>query len=98
LCNPKKADSEPRLQAYAGPVSVEWPEGQTLRVSPLTPDKLRLQVKQDRDWFSVDGTVAVDEDQVLDMRFLLDRLGRAQGRFVPLDNGRFVALTRQMQA
>ena len=86
------------LQAYPGPVSVEWPEGQKLRVSPLTPDKLRLRVKQDRDWFSVDGTVAVDEDQVLDMRFLLDRLGRAQGRFVPLDDGRFVALTRQMQA
>jgi len=86
------------LQAYAGPVSVEWPEGQKLRVSPLTPDKLRLRVKQDRDWFSVDGSVAVDEDQVLDMRFLLDRLGRAQGRFVPLDDGRFVALTRQMQA
>jgi len=86
------------LQAYAGPVSVEWPEGQTLRVSPVTPDKLRLRVRQDRDWFSVDGTVAVDEDQVLDMRFLLDRLSRAQGRFVPLDDGRFVALTRQMQA
>ncbi len=86
------------LQAYAGPVSVEWPEGQTLRVAPLTPDKLRLRVHQDRDWFSVDGTVEVDEDQVLDMRFLLDRLGRAQGRFVPLDDGRFVALTRQMQA
>jgi len=86
------------LQAYAGPVSIEWPEGQKLRVSPLTPDKLRLRVKQDRDWFSVDGSVAVDEDQVLDMRFLLDRLGRAQGRFVPLDDGRFVALTRQMQA
>ncbi len=86
------------LQAYAGPVSVEWPEGQTLRVAPLTPDKLRLRVKQDGDWFGVDGSVAVDEDQVLDMRFLLDRLGRARGRFVPLDDGRFVALTRQMQA
>jgi len=86
------------LQAYAGPVSVEWPEGQTLRVSPVTPDKLRLRVSQDRDWFSVDGTVAVDEDQVLDMRFLLDRLDRAQGRFVPLGDGRFVALTRQLQA
>jgi len=86
------------LQAYAGPVSVEWPEGQTLRVSPVTPDKLRLRVGQERDWFSVDGTVAVDEGQVLDMRFLLDRLARAHGRFVPLDDGRFVALTRQMQA
>jgi SNF2 family DNA or RNA helicase len=32
------------------------------------------------------------------MRFLLDRLDRAQGRFVPLDDGRFLALTRQLQA
>jgi superfamily II DNA or RNA helicase len=86
------------LQAYAGPVSIEWPEGQKLQVSPVAPDKLKLRVGQDRDWFSVDGTVAIDEDQVLDMRFLLERLDRAQGRFVPLDDGRFVALTRQLQA
>ncbi|MBV8870092.1 MAG: DEAD/DEAH box helicase [Acetobacteraceae bacterium] len=86
------------LQAYAGPVSVEWPEGQKLRVSPVAPAQLRLRVGQDRDWFSVDGTVAIDEERVLDMRFLLERLDRAQGRFVPLDDGRFVALTRQLQA
>ena len=47
---------------------------------------------------AVEGTVAIDEDQVLEMRFLLERLDRAQGRFVPLDEGRFVALTRQLQA
>jgi superfamily II DNA or RNA helicase len=86
------------LQAYAGPVSVEWPEGRKLQISSVAPDKLRLRVDQDRDWFSVDGTVAIDEDRVLDMRFLLERLDRAQGRFVPLDDGRFVALTRQLQA
>jgi len=85
------------LQAYAGSVSVEWPQGRKLQVSPVAPDKLKLRVGQDRDWFSVDGTVAIDEDQVLDMRFLLERLDRAQGRFVPLDDGRFVALTRQLQ-
>ncbi len=86
------------LQAYGGPVSVEWPEGRKLQVNQVAPDKLTLRVGQDRDWFSVDGTVAIDEDRVLDMRFLLERLERAQGRFVPLDDGRFVALTRQLQA
>ena len=86
------------LQAYAGPASIEWPEGQTFRVNPVAPDKLRLRVAQDRDWFSVDGTIALDEEQVLEMRFLLDRLDRAKGRFVPLGDGRFVALTRQLQA
>ncbi len=68
-----------------------------MRVSAVTPGKMKLRVGQDRDWFSVDGTVALDEDQVLEMRFLLERLDRSQGRFVPLGDGRFVALTRQLQ-
>ncbi len=86
------------LQAYAGPISVEWPEGRKLRVSAVAPGKLKLRVAQDRDWFSVDGSVALDEDEVLEMRFLLERLGQARGRFVPLGDGRFVALTRHLQA
>ncbi len=85
------------LQAYTGPATIEWPEGRKFRVSTVTPDKLRLKVAQERDWFSVDGTVALDEGEVLEMRFLLDRLDRAQGRFVPLGDGRFVALTQQLQ-
>ena len=85
------------LQAYAGPVSLEWPEGRKMQVSPVTPDKLALRVAKDRDWFSVDGTVTLDEGQVLEMRFLLDRLDRVQGRFVPLGDGRFLALTRHLQ-
>jgi superfamily II DNA or RNA helicase len=86
------------LRSYTGPVSVEWPEGRTMRVSPVDPGKLKLRVARDRDWFSVDGSVALDEEQVLEMRFLLERLDRVQGRFVPLGDGRFVALTRQLQA
>jgi len=85
------------LRSYAGPVSVEWPEGRTMRVSPVDPGKLTLRVAQDRDWFSVDGSIALDDEQVLEMRFLLERLDRIQGRFVPLGDGRFVALTRQLQ-
>jgi superfamily II DNA or RNA helicase len=86
------------FQAYRGPLAIEWPEGRKLRVAPVSPGKFKLRVGQDRDWFSVDGSVALDDDQVLEMRFLLDRLGQARGRFVPLGDGSFVALTRQLQA
>ena len=86
------------LRSYAGPVSVEWPEGRTMRVSSVSAGNLKLRVAQDRDWFSVEGTVALDEEQVLEMRFLLERLDKSQGRFVALGDGRFVALTRQLQA
>ncbi len=85
------------LQAYAGRVSVEWPQGKKLRVNALPPDRLKLRIAHERDWFTVSGTAQFDEDQVVEMRFLLDRLATARGRFVPLEDGSFVALTRQLQ-
>ena len=86
------------LRAYAGLVTLEWPEGRSMRVSPVTAGSLKMRVGQDRDWFNVEGSATLDDDQVLEMRFLLERLDKAQGRFVPLGDGRFVALTRQLQA
>ncbi|MDD2878297.1 MAG: DEAD/DEAH box helicase [Acidiphilium sp.] len=85
------------LQAYGGPLSIEWPDGQRMRVSRASSDRVKLKVTRDRDWFNVDGTIDLDEDRVLEMRFLLERLGRAQGRFVKLEDGSFVALTHQLQ-
>ncbi len=85
------------LRSYAAPVAVEWPEGRSMRVSPVAAGNLKMRVAQDRDWFNVDGTVALDDEQVLEMRFLLERLDKAPGRFVPLGDGRFIALTRQLQ-
>jgi superfamily II DNA or RNA helicase len=86
------------LAALQEPATIEWPEGRKLRVSAVLPQNMKLRVARDRDWFSVEGSVALDRDQVLEMRYLLDRLDRAQGRFIPLDDGRFIALTRQLQS
>ena len=85
------------LRSYAGPLAIEWPDGRPMRVSPVAAGNLTVRVAQDRDWFNVEGSVALDDEQVLEMRFLLERLDKAQGRFVPLGDGRFVALTRQLQ-
>ncbi|CAH2602818.1 ATP-dependent helicase [Rhodovastum atsumiense] len=89
---------ELQAQVQAGAVLLEWPEGRKLSVSPVESGQLRFKVRQVRDWFSVGGEVAVAEDEVVEMRFLLDRLDRAQGRFVPLEDGRFLALTERLQA
>ena len=86
------------LQAYAGVAVVEWPEGRRLSVDAVTAGQMHVKVRLVRDWFAVSGEVAVGEDEVVEMRFLLDRLDRAQGRFVPLDDGKFVALTQRLQA
>jgi SNF2 family DNA or RNA helicase len=85
------------LQAYPGPVSTEWPEGRELRVRAAGAKGLKLRLAKERDWFSLTGDVTIDEGQVLEMQFLLDRLERAPGRFIALDDGRFIALTHQLQ-
>lgn len=86
------------LQAYTGTVAVEWPEGQRIRVHAASSDRMKVKISRDRDWFNVDGSIALDEDRVVEMQFLLDRLNRAQGRFVKLEDGGFVALTHQLQS
>ncbi len=86
------------LQAQADQVVLEWPEGRKLSIGEVTPRQVRFKVRQLRDWFAVDGSVELGEAEVLEMRFLLDRLDRARGRFVPLEDGRFVALTHRLQA
>ena len=78
-------------------LSIEWPDGRRVGVRTLGAQNMKLRVAQSRDWFTVEGSFAIDDGQVLDMRYLLDRLDRAHGRFVKLDDGSFIALTRQLQ-
>ena len=86
------------LQACSPPVTAEWPEGGKIRVSPpVTPERLSIRLSRARDWFQIRGEVQADEDLILDMQDLIERLGAAQGRFIRLDDGRFIALTRQLQ-
>ncbi len=87
-----------QVQAYTGPVTFEWPEGEALKVSQtVSAQKLSIKLTQKRDWFEVSGKIEIDEGLIVDMQELLSRLDRARGRFVPLDGGRFVALTEDLQ-
>jgi len=75
-------------------IVVEWPEGEEIRVSkPVGPDALRVSVRGGEHWFAVSGEIEVDEGQVVAMREVLEHLREAPGRFVPLGEGRFLALT-----
>ncbi|MBI3929280.1 MAG: hypothetical protein HY319_27285 [Armatimonadetes bacterium] len=79
-------------QLPEGMLTLHWPEGQAYSISrPRGP--LRLSIRKERDWFAVDGRIQVDEELVMDVGDLLDRLQHAAGRFIPLGEGRFLTLT-----
>ncbi|HYA41970.1 MAG TPA: DEAD/DEAH box helicase [Syntrophobacteraceae bacterium] len=81
-----------------GQVVVEWPEGEKLRVTREIPiDRLRMNIRGKTDWFEINGELAVDGNLVLDMKRLLDLIGTTPTRFIPLEEGRFLALTREFR-
>lgn len=78
--------------------TLHWPRGQSFSLRAETGfDSLSLRIKKDRDWFAASGSLRVDEQTVLDLQELLGLLDQAQGRFVPLKDGSFFALTQSLR-
>jgi hypothetical protein len=60
-------------------------------------DRLRLRIRSKTDWFEVDGELQVDDHLVLDMKRLLELLETTKTRFIPLQEGQFLALTQELR-
>jgi superfamily II DNA or RNA helicase len=83
-----------QLQALGETVRVEWPQGERFKLAGMAGLKqFQVKVRASRDWFAVDGQVTLDDGLVLNMQRLLALMGQSEGRFIRLDDGRFLALT-----
>ncbi len=84
----------PALEAIEG---LDWPSGRSVRVMSAGSEAMRVSVKRDGQWFAIDGEIAIDESRVLALGELI-ALSRAQrGRFVPLGEDRWLALTDRLR-
>lgn len=80
-----------------GELLVEWPEGEKLKLLRVAScDHLHIQIKSKINWFELSGRLLADDHLVLDMRELLDRIQTTGSRFVPLGEGRYIALTQEL--
>ena len=78
-------------------IVLEWPEGEKLKISGKASfDNLYLKVKQGNDWFDVSGELRID-DKVISMQLLLQMMENTKGRFIKLDDGKFLALTEEFR-
>jgi superfamily II DNA or RNA helicase len=76
---------------------VVWPEGESFRVVKRADSKsVRINIKRDKDWFAANGEVQIDENKVLDLRTLLERMRESDGRFVALGENQFLALSAEL--
>ena len=75
-------------------IVLQWPEGKALKVSKtLSSEQMKVTVGKKQNWFDLDGELAIDENEVIDMKKLISLVGSAKGRFIQLSDDRFIALT-----
>ncbi|MBN2450409.1 MAG: DEAD/DEAH box helicase [Lentisphaeria bacterium] len=87
-----------QLQAVGPEARVEWPRGRSLSVTrPVDVADLHLDVRRQRDWFAISGNVRVDETLTVSLGELLRLAASATGRFIALDETRYVALTEEFR-
>jgi len=81
-----------------GEVVLAWPEGERLNVSrEVSFSGLRLRIRSRTDWFEIGGELRVDDRLVLDMKRLLELIESDTTRFLPLGEGQFITLTRELR-
>lgn len=86
------------LQALGEAVKVEWPEGEKLRVTRQAGfGQFNLNIQRQRDWFSAEGELRIDDHVVLGLQQLIELLETSPGRFIPLADGQFIALTNEFR-
>jgi SNF2 family DNA or RNA helicase len=86
------------LQALGDFVLLEWPKGKKIQLSNEAGlSSAQFSVRKEKDWFSVEGSLQLDEQQVLDMQQLMRLLSSSPGRFLKLEDGQIIALTRELR-
>jgi len=73
---------------------LSWPEGTPLSIAAEADVKtLNLRLTSAGEWLRADGEVVIDETLSVPLALLLEQSERAEGRFIALDEHRFVALS-----
>lgn len=85
------------LEARKEDIRIAWPEGQKFRMAgSLSPLQFKASIRKKEDWFAISGSALLDEGLTLDLMVLLNSTRRV-GRFIALEDGAFVALTREFE-
>jgi superfamily II DNA or RNA helicase len=97
LADPEQAlalvEGLPALPAVA---ALDWPRGKPVRVVTVDARGLSVSVQSARDWFSLSGRARIDDNLVLSLQDLLAAAGK-RSRFVPIGDGVYAALTRELR-
>ena len=80
-------------------VILEWPEGEKIAVRrQIGVNQLNLNIRtSQQDWFAITGHLQVDQDEVIELKSLLEQVRTSRSRFIPMGDGQFIALTQEFR-
>lgn len=77
---------------------LEWPKGKRIKLNKeIQLSEVSFSVRKEKDWFAVEGELSIAEDEVLQMQKLIQLVNGSRGRFLELEDGQFVALTKELR-
>ncbi|MDH4317385.1 MAG: DEAD/DEAH box helicase, partial [Desulfobulbaceae bacterium] len=87
------------LEEIRDKIVLEWPEGEKISIRRQAGvNQLNLNIRtSQQDWFTMSGNVLIDQDEVISLKSLLDKVKKANSRFIPLEDGQFLALTQEFR-
>jgi superfamily II DNA or RNA helicase len=86
------------LKTYAGKVKLVWPHGERFKVqAALSLQNINLRIRQEQDWFAIEGDVQVEGKTLMNMQELLSLLDNTDQRFIPLEDNKFITLTEHFK-
>ncbi|QEP44038.1 DEAD/DEAH box helicase [Ectothiorhodospiraceae bacterium BW-2] len=80
-------------------IVISWPEGEKYRIRRrVGGGHFSMAIRQQQNWFAVDGELRLDEQSVLSMQQLMELLQQhPNSRFLRLKEGDYLALTEQFR-
>ncbi|MDB5818894.1 MAG: Non-specific serine/threonine protein kinase, partial [Rhizobacter sp.] len=76
---------------------IDWPKGQPIRVDSASLGQLQVQLRSGREWLELRGKLTVDESLTVGLEQMLQWSQTGKSRFVPLGEGRYLALTAELR-
>ncbi len=78
-------------------VALDWPRDAKIpRLGEILPGQFRVEAREGQDWFALDGSVELDQNQVMTLKELWKLMDQSAGRFLKMEDGAILALSRQL--
>jgi len=87
------------LEEIRDRIVLEWPEGGKLAVRRQAGvNQLNLNIRtSQQDWFGLSGRLEINQDEVIELKTLLEKVQNARSRFIPIGDSQFLALTQEFR-